>query len=324
MRITARSRSLERMRVGTWNLENLFRPTDGSDTPTDTAAYEAKLASLARVVDGLALDVLAVQEVGSAGALDDLVARLSGTWHPALAAPDGRGIRVGVLSRTPATELEQVDRFPDLVAPVQVDDDGSTLDRLGRPALRARVRVDGLDVDVVSVHLKSKLLSFPGGRFSPRDEDERARYAVYALHRRAAEAAGVRVYATALMADAGRERLVVLAGDLNDEATAASTQILLGPPGSELGTAGFERPDRGDGSRLWNLESLIPAEDRYSRIYRGRRELIDHLLVSRAAVTRVTAVATGGPVPDSVTDNPLARTDEAASDHRCVVATITT
>ena len=70
------------MRIGTWNLENLFRPADGSDTPTGTAAYEAKLASLARVIDGLALDVLAVQEVGSAGALDDLVARLAGTWHP--------------------------------------------------------------------------------------------------------------------------------------------------------------------------------------------------------------------------------------------------
>jgi hypothetical protein len=40
-------------------------------------------------------------------------------------------------------------------------------------------------VDVVSCHLKSKLLSFPGGRFSPRDEDERVRFGV-ALNRRAA------------------------------------------------------------------------------------------------------------------------------------------
>ena len=44
-----------------------------------------------------------------------LTPELAGTWHPALAAPDGRGIRVGVLSRAPALELEQVDRFPDLV-----------------------------------------------------------------------------------------------------------------------------------------------------------------------------------------------------------------
>jgi endonuclease/exonuclease/phosphatase family metal-dependent hydrolase len=310
------------MRVGTWNLENLFRPGEGSGSPPDDATYDAKLTSLAGVVDGLAVDVLAVQEVGSPGALDDLVRRLEGSWHSALATPDARGIRVGVLSRTPLSELHEIARFPHLMVSVQVDDAGTTLDSLGRPALVARVRVQGVDVDVVSVHLKSKLLSFPGGRFSPRDEDERARYAVYALHRRAAEAAGVRVHVTGLLADQGRTRVLVVAGDLNDVPTAATTQILLGPPGSEIGTGGFDAPDRGDGSRLWNVESLIPEEDRYSRIYRGRRELIDHLLVTRAAVERVTRVETGGPVPQSVTDDPRARADDPASDHRPVVVTI--
>jgi hypothetical protein len=38
----------------------------------------------------------------------------------------------------------------------------------------------------------------------------------------------------------------VVPGDLNDEPTAATTQILQGPPGSEIGTFGYERPDRGD------------------------------------------------------------------------------
>jgi len=266
--------------------------------------------------------VLAVQEVGSPGALDDLVGRLDGAWHTALAAPDVRGIRVGLVSRNALTHVHEVTRFPPLVAPVQVDDHGSTLDSLGRPALAARVTVDGSELDVVSVHLKSKLLSYPGGRFSPRDEDERARYAVYALHRRAAEAAGVRVHVTGLLADQGRDRMLVVAGDLNDEPAAATTQILLGPPGSEIGTGGFDQPDQGDASRLWNLAPLIPESDRFSRVYRGRRELIDHLLVSRAAVDHVTAVGTGGPVPHSVTDNPLARADEPASDHRPVVMTL--
>ena len=310
------------MRIGTWNLENLFRPGEGSGSPPDEATYDAKLSVLAGVVDGLDLDVLAVQEVGSPGALDDLTGRLDGAWHSALATPDGRGIRVGLLSRAVLTEVHEIARFPHLVAPVQVDDAGSTLDALGRPALAARVRVQGVDVDVVSVHLKSKLLSYPGGRFSPRDEDERARYAVYALHRRAAAAAGVRVHVTGLLADQGRTRVLVVAGDLNDEPTAATTQILLGPPGSEIGTGGFDQPDRGDGFRLWNVERLIPEEARYSRFYRGRRELIDHLLVSRAAVERVTRVETGGPVPQSVTDDPTARAGARSSDHRPVVATI--
>jgi hypothetical protein len=67
---------------------------------------------------------------------------------------------------------------------------------MGRPALHARVDAAGTTVEVVCCHLKSKLLTFPGGRFSTSDEDERARYAVYALGRRAAEAATVRGIAT--------------------------------------------------------------------------------------------------------------------------------
>ena len=151
-------------------------------------------------------DVLAVQEVGDPEAIDDLAGRLDGDWETALADPDGRGIRVGFLSRAALTNVEQVRDFPDGIGPVQVDDDRTTINALGRPALRARVRAGGRTIDVVSVHLKSKLLTFPDGRFSPRDEDERARYAVYALHRRAAESAGVRAYATALLAEGADRR----------------------------------------------------------------------------------------------------------------------
>ena len=214
-------------KIGTWNLQNLFRPGGGSGSPGDQDAYRAKLAALARTITRLDADVLAVQEVGDPDALQDMVALLDGTWHTALADPDARGIRVGVLSRRALMEVEQVRPFPALLAPVQVDDDGATISELGRPALRVRVGGE-VDVDVISVHLKSKLLTFPGGRFNPRDEDERARYAVYALHRRAAEAAGVRTYVTELLEGQGRQRPVVVAGDLNDEAQAATTQILLG------------------------------------------------------------------------------------------------
>ncbi|MGA9749594.1 MAG: endonuclease/exonuclease/phosphatase family protein [Nocardioides sp.] len=309
------------MKVATWNLENLFTPGD-PDGPPDQETYAAKLAGLAGLIDELDPDVLAVQEVGSPEALADLVDRLDGSWQHALADPDGRGIRVGVITRRPVEEAEQVSDLPARIGPVRVDDSGTTLSTMGRPALRVRVLDDtGATLDVVSVHLKSKLLSFPGGRFSPRDEDERARYGVYALHRRAAEAAAVRTFVTDHLDDEGRDRALVVAGDLNDEPLAATTQILLGPPGSEIGTGGFDAPDQGDGARLWNLESLIPEPDRFSRVYRGRPELIDHLLVSRNLVTRVVEVSTGGPRPASITDDPRARLDEPASDHRPVLAT---
>jgi len=52
---------------------------------------------------------------------------------------------------------------------------------------------------------------------------------------------------------------------MNDEVPAATTQILLGPPGSEIGTPGYDRADQGDAVRLWDVAPLIPADQRYSR-----------------------------------------------------------
>jgi hypothetical protein len=106
-----------------------------------------------------------------------------------------------------------ISEFPDGLAPVQVDDDGTTMAEMGRGALRVRVGVDGRDVDLVSCHLRSKLLTFPGGRFRPRDEGERARFAGYALYRRAAEAVTLRAFANELLDGQGRERAVVVLGD---------------------------------------------------------------------------------------------------------------
>lgn len=37
----------------------------------------------------------------------------------------------------------------------------------------------------------------------------------------------------------GGEMAVILTGGMNDELDAGTTQILNGPPGSEIGTAGF-------------------------------------------------------------------------------------
>lgn len=311
------------VKVGSWNLENLFRP-GGAAGPSTDAAYSAKLDALAATITALDPDVLAVQEVGDPDALDDLATEAGGTWHTALADPDGRGIRVGFLSRPPLTAVEQVSAFPAGLRPVQVDDTDTGITVMGRPALAVRVEAAGRILDLLTCHLKSKLLTFPGGRFTPHDEAERARYAVYALNRRAAEAATVRSHATTLLDGHGQHRPVIVLGDLNDEPAAATTQLLLGPPGSEIGTAGFDQPDAGDGQRLWNLAPLIPEQQRYTRTYRSQPQLIDHILTSHA-LTRLLqpgAVITGDTRPPSVTENPNRRRDQPGSDHRPILLTI--
>jgi hypothetical protein len=51
-----------------------------------------------------------------------------------------------------------------------------------------------------------------------------------------------------------------------------------GPAGSEIGTLGFGRADKGNDARLFNLTPYIPQEKRFSRIGRRRPELLDQIL----------------------------------------------
>ncbi|GAA3240624.1 endonuclease/exonuclease/phosphatase family protein [Actinocorallia longicatena] len=315
--------------IGSWNLENLFRP-GGAFGPKDEAAYRAKLRGLAATVRSVGADVLAVQEVGDPAALADLVAELGDGWSAVTSTvfEARHPIRVGVLSRLPVRIVKEAAAFPAGLAPVQVGDAGPTVTSttaMGRGALAAEItEASGGKLTLVSVHLKSKLLSFPPGpdgrpRFSPRDEGERARIAAYALGRRAAEAVTIRALADQLLEGKGKERPLIVAGDFNDGPESATTQIFYGPPGSELGTPGAAQPDKGDVSRLWNLSPRLPEGERFSRVYQGRGELIDHLLVSHALLARATEVHTAHPgVLPSIADDPTVRRDAPASDHALI------
>jgi hypothetical protein len=145
-----------------------------------------------------------------------------------------------------------------------------------------------------------------------------------ALYRRAAEATTLRTHLDGLLHGHGRDTAAVLAGDMNDEVSAATTQILNGPPGSAIGTVGFGRPDEGDGDRMWNLAPLISPEQRFTRKYRGRPELVDHIfithfLASGDRTTEVTTRMAEGVLP-SIEDNPNTRRGKPGSDHAAVIA----
>jgi endonuclease/exonuclease/phosphatase family metal-dependent hydrolase len=269
----------------TWNVENLFDVGD-EDGPDTQAELKAKVESLRSVIDEQKPHVLGLQEIGSESALGKLQAALKTPMpHKAVAAPDERGIRVAFISRRVLHAPIQIRPFPGGLLPVQVGDDPPgpdgprTMNLMGRAALQVTVRANGRDGHVINAHLKSKLLTFPGG-FTPVDEDQRARFAAFALYRRSSEATTLRVYLDGLLTGGGREKPVILMGDMNDEPDAATTLILNGPPGSEIGSVGFDQPDQGDGDRMWNTAALIPEPLRFTRLYRGRMELIDHIFVS--------------------------------------------
>lgn len=348
-------------KVMNWNVENLFLPNPLK--PESQRDFENKLAKLAAEIDKEQPDVLALQEIGPNGALAALQQALT---HSMPHAAEGnqeaggepnRAIRVAILSTRPLSAIRSINSFPDLIRPVQQKDsifnkpatpaDESLLASMGRSALEVVVEVDGTEITVITAHFKSKLISYPRlrGNFNPKDENERYRYAAYALFRRTGEALTIRDRINAILssgakepdpdAGLGREKAVVFCGDLNDQPDAATTQIIQGPSGSELETAGFRTGDKGDGYRMWNLAPRLnftlsgkpPAEPPYTRVFKGRGELIDHIFASHRLVNpenipEVRTVLATDRLP-SVSEVPTERKSDPASDHAAVVATFT-
>jgi len=331
--------------VMTWNLENFERPAANAEQAVKDR-YARKLQQISELITRAEPDLVGVQEVLAdqknltPPVFDDLRAALGPEWNGCLSQrPDPRGIRVGWLARGQLSDPTDVAVYPQQVPATTIDDDGNQITAITaakRGALAVSyTRGDGLTVHALTAHLKSKLLSFPGRdphhpQFDTRDEAVRARFGLYALNQRAAEAVTVRAWATDQLQEHGQERHVLVCGDLNDTPQAATTQILLGRPGSQLGTGGFNQPDWGDGNRLWNLAPKMPAGDpvtgegaaNWSRINNGVKELIDQILVSHLLVHALESTES---LPlegiKSVTADPASLADlEAPSDHRPVIA----
>jgi endonuclease/exonuclease/phosphatase family metal-dependent hydrolase len=293
-------------------------------------------------------DVLALQEIGSsqsseAHPLDDLQARLNGLYpFKALSSyPDARGIRVGFLSRISISARHDFVSFaPGELAAVPDWYPNAPSIRMGRGVLKIEVEpVAGLRIRLITAHLKSKLITYPGGRFAPRNEDERATGAGLGLLRRTAEAVTVRKQLNVMMTPEATTQTIVL-GDFNDEPHAATTQMFLGPEDTDATST-----DKFDYARLYNLVDSIPRRgdetnnkwfldesERFSRVSNGRREQIDHLMVSKGLLgpseelrqdkwkvkeVRCWVISI---LDEDVTNNPTERVGEARPDHAPVYA----
>jgi endonuclease/exonuclease/phosphatase family metal-dependent hydrolase len=333
-------------KVMTWNIENLY-PAEHRYGPNTADEYEQKLGALVGAMEHIDADVIAVQEVGDVATFDDLVRRLPRDYrHTVLSDhPDPRGIRVGFISKLALTQREHmIDFHPDGLATVPgvgADGDPTEVTRFGRGIVRVRVRPrPNFNVHLITAHLKSKLLTFRGPRggtlFSTDDEDLRAKVGGVALIKRTAEAVALRAKANEIL-EGNADDAVIILGDMNDGIHAATTQLLQGPTGSEINTTGFDRGDKGDYVRLFNLCLHIDEAQRYSRIHKGTGEMLDHIFVSEEMVPRgpddpnrvddlrieptVTShVHAIGGLP-SITDDPGERTGEEGSDHAPVSAT---
>jgi endonuclease/exonuclease/phosphatase family metal-dependent hydrolase len=124
-----------------------------------------------------------------------------------------------------------------------------------RKPLVGEFRFAGESIFLVNLHLRSKGGDDPiFGRRQPRLEGSRAR--------RTEEAEVVATFVKELLDRHPSARVVVL-GDLNDFENTEPLEV--------LGAAGLE-----------DLVKRVPNEDRYSFVYRGNSQVLDHILVSES------------------------------------------
>lgn len=263
------------LRVAQFNVENFFdtidNPSSDDQLPTQQQ-YETKVAKLAIALrDKLGLpDIIGLEEIENDRVLTDLISSqaLKDAGYAVVLGDlnDRRGIRTGMLYRTSRVEVAKVEHpNPDMQLP------GGATGQIDQGKLFARAplvvdfrlrgaaqAIEGAEtITVIANHFKSKL----GGPVSDRRRIAQGEYlGKFVDDRRSTSPATP----------------VVVLGDLN----------------ASYGEAAYDRLERRqDGSlRLHDMPLSLPESDRYTYDYRGRKDMLDHLMVTPDLAKAVTGV----------------------------------
>ena len=298
------------MRLASYNVENLTDAGDGAaDGASDGAApLAARIDILAPQLERLAADILCFQEVdatrrkaGGPRALTALTRLLDAaghkdfhlacTTHPNSGGPRDKHNLV-VASRWPirrvaqyANDLVPAPHYavvtadpsrnpkPNTEAPVLWD----------RPILQVEIALpDGHPLHLINMHLKSPQASHIAGQktgpFAWKTVSGWAEGYFLATIKQAGQALEARMLVDRLFDDDANS-LIAVVGDFNAEERDAPFRILKG-----------DVEDTGNGClaarSLVPLEHSLPDSQRFTVIHRGRKLMLDHLLVSRRLLAR--------------------------------------
>jgi predicted extracellular nuclease len=232
------------LRVANFNMENLFGAgmTDDGHTFTE-ADVDAKTTRLANAIKLMHRpDVLAVEEVASESALQQVAGKLNNytaIWRP---STDARHIAVGFLVKDgiKVTSIRQLGVTATTTA-AGCADDGTSTKLFERPPLEIGVHKGHTDFTIIGNHWASQ--SHPEAC-------------------RQAQAAFVNDEVRALEGSGGAAMVI---GDLNDfeDAPALTGDLVAG------------------GTTLKNLWSRAPATNRYSFMYNGQLQTLDHIFITK-------------------------------------------
>jgi len=261
--------------VAQLNLWNFFDPVDDPKTWDDLVSvedYAVRLKKLALTITTTlnSANIISLNEIENERVLKDILAEptIRAMGYKGLLSPsnDRRGINVGILYRGPLevvgfSQPNPKELFP--TDPGAGQKDPSLL--YARAPLEVDFRLTGLsqslqgvqNLTVVVNHFKSKL----GGEGPEPRRQRQGEYLGEYLDQKMAK---------------DPSRNVIVIGDLNATFEDGAYKKLA---------------YRKDGSaRFENVLSTLPDSDRYTYVYRGKKNLLDHVLVTGDLMSRLESV----------------------------------
>lgn len=267
----AKSDNIRIAQMNLWNFFDTQKPGGDVLTPEQ---YAIKLAKVSAGIKSLGLpDVISVNEVENEQILTDLAATdaLKGAGYKSIMMPtnDARGINVGFLYKDNKLEKVNAEQYNPRVQYSRGDGQGQinpTLLYARAPLVvdfkirGAKQATDGSDlITLVTNHFKSKIDWSGTGAADKRREMQGDYLGKFLDERKATKPTAA----------------TIVMGDLN----------------SLYGEAPFEKLTRRSDSseRFFDAPMLVPETDRYTYIYKGQKNMLDHLMISAGKKDAITA-----------------------------------
>lgn len=282
----------QRLRMATFNLENL------GDVPGEEPSLKSRISLMRPQLLRMDADVLCLQEVHAQGgadsrelsALDELLEETPyADFHRAFTQVEDAEKpyaerNLVVLSRFPISSRKQYrnDSAPaPLYRPVTADPEEEEAEpvRWERPILHVTLELpDERTLHLVNLHLKSKIpTDVPGQKedaYTWRSASGWAEGFFLSSIKRVGQALETRMLVDEIF-DGEEDALVAVVGDFNADLEEVPVLAIRGDAES-TGNGALA------GRVLVPTENSVPESSRYTLFHRGRKEMIDHLLVSRS------------------------------------------
>ncbi|MBE9048085.1 lamin tail domain-containing protein [Pleurocapsales cyanobacterium LEGE 10410] len=301
----------ERLTVASYNVLNL----DPNDSDGDTDIANGRYQAIANdIVDNLNTpDIIGLQEIqDNSGSVDDgtvaadanlqrLVEAIAANGGPQYEFIDNTFIENNASGGQPGGNIRtaflydpnRVDLVEGSVETISNQDPGSPFDGARLP-LVADFEFNDQEVTVVNNHFSSKGGSSPiFGVDQPFEELQENPDVNGSLDERIAQAQAVNDYVEGILANDADANIAVL-GDLNEFEFISPVDEILG-------------------SNLTNLVDTLPENERYSFIFQGNSQVLDHILISDSLVD-------GAEFDIVYVNSEFAETPQRASDHDPILA----